>query len=287
MHRCYPAAVDYRGSSKSNGPPMGQSKKKRARFFAKHQFCCFCGGDTPTTTLDHVPNRASFPNREGPEGYEFPACATCQTDTRLDEIAFSCMVHFNNHDEELFDEQGFTRVMVGLRNNLPHLYDFKKLTPNEKRRALKDLKIERPAGVPLAEVGLVALHPEFNLRTQRYLWKLTRALFYKHVGRPPKMSSIAWSAWSQGVAGNMNKSLEDWMAITPLVVQGVRSNFDFGDRFRYRINYSDENEAFVAAGQFGTGLIFYLALVSDVIAAQLDLEAFAYGSERGLPSVAS
>ncbi|WP_277667449.1 hypothetical protein [Novosphingobium lindaniclasticum] len=234
-----------------------------------------------------MPNRASFPNREGPEGYEFPACATCQTDTRLDEIAFSCMVYFNSHDETLFDERGFTRLIQGLKNNLPHMNEFRDLSPNQKRRALTHFGIERPHGTPLAELGLVTVHPEFNERTKRYLCKLARALFYKHVGRPAKSSSIAWSAWAQGKGTNSQKTLEQWLSVTPIHVQGTRSNFDFGNRFRYRINYSDELEVFLAAGQFGDGLIFYLSVASEEIVASLDKDAFQFGAERSMSTSAN
>lgn len=261
---------------------MGQRRAKRERFFAENPVCCFCGGEEPTTTVDHVPNRASFPYREGPEGYEFPACDVCQKETRLDEIAFSCMVHFNNHDPHLFDERGFARLIDGLRNNLPHMNSFDNLTPNQKRRALSDLGIERPAGTPLSEVAIVTVHPEFGIRTRRYLWKLARALFYKHVGRSAKSSSIAWSAWFQGKATNHQAHLETWQSITPILIHGTRRNFDYGNRFKYRINYSDELEVFAATGQFGDGLIFNVLLVNEEMAARLKWDAFVAGAERPL-----
>lgn len=256
---------------------MGQGRKKKQRFKEDHPFCCFCGGGSPTTTIDHVPNRASFPKREGPEGYEFPACDACQNDTRLDEIAFSCMVYFNNHDEAVADDVGLRRLLDGLKNNLPHLARFRHMGPNEKRRAMREMKIERPVGLPLQDIPIVEVPSEFRERVNRYLRKMVRALFYKHVGRPAKASSVPWAWWSYERAGIHEQWTEEWLKMTPIPVQGKRSNMDFGDRFRYRINYSDEHEAFAAIGQFSDGLIFYVVLVSLEMAGKLHQPAFAMG----------
>ena len=46
--------------------PKAQSKLgKKKLFFAKHPYCCFCGGTKPATTLDHVPPKACFPDVRG------------------------------------------------------------------------------------------------------------------------------------------------------------------------------------------------------------------------------
>jgi len=56
---------------------MGDRARRRREFLKKHPLCCFCGGTTPATTIDHVPSRQLFNNKGWPEGYEFPACELC------------------------------------------------------------------------------------------------------------------------------------------------------------------------------------------------------------------
>jgi hypothetical protein len=70
---------------------MGQLKKTLALFKAAHPWCCFCGGKSATTTVDHVPNRAFFRNRDWPEGYEFPSCGRCNAKSRLTELIVSAL----------------------------------------------------------------------------------------------------------------------------------------------------------------------------------------------------
>jgi hypothetical protein len=56
---------------------MGMAKNLREEFFTKNPWCIFCGGTVAATTVEHCPPRAMFDNKEWPEGYAFPACASC------------------------------------------------------------------------------------------------------------------------------------------------------------------------------------------------------------------
>lgn len=58
----------------------------KAKDFIKiHPRCCFCGGTTAATTITHLPARIIFPRRHRPKRLEFPACATCNAQTRGDD----------------------------------------------------------------------------------------------------------------------------------------------------------------------------------------------------------
>ena len=52
-----------------------RDRKRREHFFAKHPFCCFCGGATPAIEEDHIPARHLFRGRQWPEGYV--SCMRC------------------------------------------------------------------------------------------------------------------------------------------------------------------------------------------------------------------
>jgi hypothetical protein len=257
---------------------MGQKRLRRERFLAEHPICCFCGGEQPATTIDHVPNRASFPNREGPEGYEFPACDACQQATRLDEIAFSVMVHVNADDPDV-DVKGFLRVVEGLRNNLPHLHGFHELSTNQKRHAIRNMGIQRPQGMALSEMPLVTIPDGYHDHMRPYICKISRALFYKHAGRIARPDTVGWAAWSTGKGGAFQSTSEKWEKITPVAVRGARTNVEIGDRFRYRVNYSDTIDAFAVTGQFSRGMRFFGLLMPGDMVEHLDQEAFAFGIE--------
>jgi hypothetical protein len=77
---------------------MGQSKAQKlntAAFLAQYPICCFCGGNTPATTVGHVPNRAFFERKMWPDGYIFPACDVCQGDARTTDLVTAAVARIS------------------------------------------------------------------------------------------------------------------------------------------------------------------------------------------------
>ena len=106
---------------------MGQSRAKKRKFFLHNPLCCFCGGGSEATTIDHIPARSFFVNRKHPKGYEFPACVSCQNRTTGAEdtvrlIALMQASAFNDDANSHFleHEESFLR---GLAQRKPHLTD--------------------------------------------------------------------------------------------------------------------------------------------------------------------
>lgn len=227
--------------------------------------CCFCGGDVIATTVDHVPNRAAFRERLAPEGFEFPACKACQDSTRLDEIAFAFMVHFLAEEGDEPDEKAAAKLRQGLKNNLPHLWNFRELTTREKRQAARDLDLKLPPGF-VADARLVGIGPEWFDHIDRYLAKIAKALFYKHVGQPAPAHWVPWTMWTYERIQLNRAAIQTWVEMTPFVTIGQRTNTDLGERFVYRANMGEEVEAFVTIGKFGGGMIFYGMLSAPEVA---------------------
>src|SRR6476661_4761778 len=102
---------------------MGEVSRRRritARKLEAHPFCCFCGGRTPATTIDHVPARIMFPDRRRPAGLEVPACVPCNEGTRLHEtiaVVFSRISVFD--DPPIVNQAEFARICRAARNASP------------------------------------------------------------------------------------------------------------------------------------------------------------------------
>jgi len=58
---------------------------KASEFIKEHPICCFCGGETPSETIEHQPAKIIFPEKHRPRGLEFPACKRCNGQTSIDE----------------------------------------------------------------------------------------------------------------------------------------------------------------------------------------------------------
>lgn len=77
---------------------MGETKKWRQRFFGLHPLCCYCGGDTMATTIDHVPAKIMFWGKRRPQGLEMPACDCCNGGTKKLERAAAVFAHIRMAD---------------------------------------------------------------------------------------------------------------------------------------------------------------------------------------------
>jgi hypothetical protein len=113
---------------------MGASHRHRKAFFERHPTCCFCTGNAPAATIDHVPSRACFAGRIGPEGFEFPACEACNSASRISEIVFAfysrTISQEGGHRDDVAD------LYRGVKNNAPDCLPQLNVTANEKRKAL-------------------------------------------------------------------------------------------------------------------------------------------------------
>jgi hypothetical protein len=98
---------------------MGEKARRKRLFLAKDPFCCFCGGDSPATTEDHVPSRTLFTLWQWPEGYVFPACENCNSATRLAEQIFSFLSRCHQDPLGQQEETEFNQALDALGNNHP------------------------------------------------------------------------------------------------------------------------------------------------------------------------
>lgn len=242
---------------------MGASRHKKGRFLTQHPFCCFCGGTKPTASIDHVPSRACFLGRHGPDTFEFPACDDCQNATRKDEIAFSFMVRVVDFNRDNYDQVEIQKAIAGMANNLGHLLPNPYLDGVQKRRKLTELGLRKPMDMTNEDIPMVAMPAALNVPIRRYSMKIVSALFYREKGRALPLDYVTVLKWGQLGLPSDRAMLKTFVQITPLLVRGARPNLNFGDRFGYRCNKAEDPDVFAAAIQFGKGL-FILAMIAPL-----------------------
>src|SRR5689334_14253887 len=102
---------------------MGDAKRKNRAtldtLLQDQPMCVYCGGDTPATTIDHMPPIGIFDQRLRPKGLEFSACADCNGGSRAAEqvAAFVSRMLPDAQNPALDDER--RRVMRQMANNHP------------------------------------------------------------------------------------------------------------------------------------------------------------------------
>lgn len=251
---------------------MGQAKNKRTRFFAEHPVCAFCGGQVPATTIDHIPARTCFPDRAGPEGFEFPACDKCQAATRLDEMAFAMFVRGNDPSDENYRKDEVLSAYRGLKNNLPHLAPFFGISRQDKRRTLREKGLKKPLNMSIDDIPMIGFPLEIDAHLHRYARKIAAALYYREKGKPIGLDFMLWTHWAQATDRKQMNRVLQVANMSPFTTIGSRSNLKFGDRFAYKFDKSDENDLFTAVAQFGKGLVLVMMVADAESAIELEEE---------------
>jgi hypothetical protein len=92
-------------------------------FLKQHPMCCFCGGQTPASEIDHQPARIIFPDKHRPKGLEFPACADCNRQTSADEalLAFVCRFAGSHRTNAARDFNRLKDIVGSVNQSFPGL----------------------------------------------------------------------------------------------------------------------------------------------------------------------
>jgi hypothetical protein len=220
---------------------MGDSKRRRSRFFVEHPYCCFCGGSERATTEDHQPARSLFDSRRWPEGYVFPACERCNAGSRRDEAILAFVTRLGYTEAELSQEQigEWRRALAGIRRNFPQLPQL--LTANEKRAFLKERGIDRPANVALADLPIIALDREtINNAFRICALKLFCALHYKHRRIILPRTGSVFARWWMNIDVQQGAIPDELVALLRGHPTLHRAKVDLRSQFAYQYGVSED-----------------------------------------------
>jgi hypothetical protein len=225
---------------------------KKQRLLAKHP-CCFCGGITQGTTVDHVPPKACFPDGYWPEEFEFPACEKCNYGTARYDLIFgfySMLLDFNEANRSQADIAKLNKLRAAIANRYPE--------------ALPNAFDARPIHVVngLVTPSPVAIGTDtpaaFRDAAASIGQKLTHALYYRKMGKAIS-SQHHFTTGCYQPQNSANTTLTQLFAqLLPDSTIGSRSNIkNYGERFAYKSGVKEEEDFFVFAAQFGKGLILW------------------------------
>ncbi len=213
---------------------MGEAKKKRERFLEDHPTCIFCGGVTAATTIDHVPSRQLFHRKHWPEGFEFPACGSCNGATRHEEqvVAMLSRLFPNGETEDQVAET--TGIIRAVARNYPNIITEMWPSEDEVKDFLRRRGVTGPAQFPLPEVPLLSVNGPLVVRCiATFVRKLYTALHYKESGFivPPE-GGIGWR-WVNNVDPIEDQVPVDFVKLLGgrPIIERAKTNLE--DQFNY------------------------------------------------------
>ena len=225
---------------------------KKKRFLLDHPHCCFCGGTEPSTTIDHIPPKACFPDGYWPDDFEFPACEACNQGSKKDDQLtgfYTQLLDFNESNRTPQDAAKMTKLRDAILRNYPD--------------ALPDTS----TSIPIHQVGSIITPNPIAVSVQRpaafaqtmetLQRKLTHALYYREAGKPLTKSHAYLSEHYQ-IQGSDHTLTTFLGALLPQETIGTRTNIkSYGERFGYKSGYKNKEDFFMYGAQFGKGLIVW------------------------------
>lgn len=218
---------------------MGQSKKRRAAFFAAHPVCCFCGGSEKAVEEDHIPSRATFLRKDWPEGFSFPACYACNHGSAQDELVLALLSRMYPDDSSREAVEEIGKLMGGVHRYLPAVFEEWRPSARTDRRAARHLNWQPGPGESYGDLNVMPIGPLTTAAVERFCFKLTKALFYKESGQiVPSAANIkvAWFTNFQWMVGlvKLEKDLLD-MFVEGRAPVLRRNGADLHSQFTYRV----------------------------------------------------
>lgn len=232
---------------------MGEKKNKTQKFLKLHPKCIFCGGTVDAASIEHCPPRSLFQNRNAPEGFEFPACLSCNNDTSDDDLIVSvitrmCSPKFGDSDGKLIG------LMKRLNKQIPNFY--KKFLPNpiEARKNNRELGITPKSGMTHQEMGVVNVTNEMRSAIEIFSNKLAKSILYHHeklILSKENCLALNWFTNANVIKDggtivfDILKSIEGQAPIL------ARSKTHLNDQFQYKFSISEDKELFLIQAMFG------------------------------------
>lgn len=210
---------------------MSEAKRKQRRkeaFLKQHPYCCYCGGTTPATTVDHVPSIQMFSLRRRPKGLEVPACEDCNQGTRQHEQAAAMLGRVYSDGPTEAERHETKRIMRAVNTNIPGLLEEMWPSPEQEARAA----VTRPS-LPGTAGALNCTGPLLNQSVQIFGAKLGFALHYSTTGRIiPQAGGVAviWYSNYDAVTERIPAELLQILGDPQTLRQG---RWNAGDQFSY------------------------------------------------------
>lgn len=226
---------------------MGESKSRKQAILTSFPRCYYCG-KSGSQTVDHVPARAFFRGKVGPEGFEYGACFACNSMTRYVEQAVSFYITLLDHGYADGDHAEREGKMIGLWNNFPELLPLANVSANEKRRAFEHHDPAFRISETFAEEPILRLPDAMTWAFETFAFKLTASLYQRHFGSPLEDASLVRSDWFNFTTKKRRDIIESANKNLPGLDVGRRVNTSIGDQFiyRYGANVPAKLFAFVA-----------------------------------------
>lgn len=239
-------------------------KATKEKILREKPFCCYCGGGTPSKTIDHNPAKVFFLKRNSPVGYdEFPACLKCNEGVKREESLFGLIAKFSKITSDDPDEfQRFKRMLYSLRDREQEfLLELFKTSARDKRNYAKENNIKLMPGQFYHDEKF----PIVNIRGPHFAkvatvigQKLFLGLYYKHTGNIVPLNGRVVFRWDN-IRTLFNNAPDTFIESLDHKPEISRAGQNMKKLFDYHYGFAEKSIRILASFRniiFFTGFVF-------------------------------
>lgn len=207
---------------------MGESKRARcahAAVLVGCPSCIYCGGDLPTTTVDHVPPIIMFAQRQRPKGLEFGSCESCNHGTKHADLVAAMIGRSMPDSGTDAGRADMKSIFSAVNNNIPGLLQEMRLSREQQLAAGWR---EQNGGLLRANGPLVSSH------MQTFAFKIGFSLYYELTKKVlPKAGGVVarWFSNLDRFNGRFPQTVFEHLLPPTTLRQG---KFEVSDQFEYQ-----------------------------------------------------
>lgn len=246
---------------------MSHRLKPRDVILAECPYCIFCGGIEPATTIEHCPPKALFDNKEWPEDFEFASCDACNAGSKNLDVVVAALRRLDPAHSEIDRDGRLMGLLRNVRQQHPEFIEqMVSLSPVDARKAARKLGLTRPPGMTFQEIGIVRVTPEMDKAVLSLAAKLSRALYFKQLGRIFPRDGVVLASWFTNAEKIESGKVRVLDTVAPLLAQGLeikRSSRSLSDQFDCRVGFSDDKRLGIVSAVFGFVFGFVSFLDAD------------------------
>jgi hypothetical protein len=235
---------------------VGEARIKsrgRQEILSSHPRCIYC--PTPhASTLEHMPPRGLFKDKQRPSGWEFPACSDCNEGSRGADAVAQMLSLIQPFEEGGWQFDRMKKVLPSARKQAPRAYQ--EISSNEKAKPLWVKK----RGLLMDVVEVTADGPSTVAHLDAFAGKMALAVFAELTGRPIELDGTLFTQWYLNV-GLSQEAYHAHLSILPnfaKLQQGKKTSDG-----QFWLHYNTDMKSIMAALIVFHGNLSVMTIASD------------------------
>lgn len=212
-----------------------------------------------------------FQHRLWPEGFEFPACQSCNQGTDDQDLLIAVFARMNPFEEKGNADGRLEGLMHMANKQYPGLFQRMMPSANEARRHNRELGINPGPGQTHQDTGMVRVTEELHEAVCVLGRKLAKGVFYRETGRvfpDDGCLLLNWFTNADLIRDGKYIVFDLLKEVSGKAPPTVRTGNYLGDQFDYKLSLAPERNVFILQARFGGA--FGLAVFGSTVPGLLE-----------------